>query len=283
VLVGHLTGDPDRGACDAIEGREAIGEVVVVDPTPPARSPRSNPATISKAFDGIRRRFASAREARALGVDAGWFSFNRPGGRCEACEGAGEVVVEMHFLEDLRVPCDSCAGARYRPEALAVRVGGRNIVEVLALTLDEASAAFADEPLVVERLRPYVRVGLGYLMLGQPIAALSGGEIQRLRIAAALSAQRPRALYVMDEPTTGLHPADVEVLLACVDELLAGGGSVVTVEHNLDWIRRADWVIDLGPEGGPGGGRVVATGTPAEIAHSADSITGAALRSTSRS
>ena len=278
VLVGQLTGDPDRGACDAIEGREAIDEVVVVDPTPPARSPRSNPATISKAFEGIRRRFAASREARELGVDAGWFSFNRPGGRCEACEGAGEVVVEMHFLEDLRVPCDLCAGARYRPEALKVRVGGRNIVEVLALTLDEACACFADEPLVVERLRPYVRVGLGYLTLGQPLSTLSGGEIQRLRIAAALVAASARTLYVMDEPTTGLHPADVEVLLSCVDELLDAGGSVVTVEHNLDWIRRADWVIDLGPEGGPGGGRVVATGAPAQIARAPESITGAALR-----
>jgi excinuclease ABC subunit A len=278
VLVGHLMGDPDRGACDAIEGRAAIGAVVVVDPTPPSRSPRSNPATLSKAFDGIRRRFAASREARALGVDAGWFSFNRPGGRCEACEGAGEVVVEMHFLEDLRVPCDACGGARYRPEALAVRVAGRNIVETLALTLDEAAESFADDAQVVERLRPYLRVGLGYLGLGQPLSTLSGGEVQRLRIAGALGVAQPRTLFVMDEPTTGLHPADVEVLLACVDELLAAGASVVTVEHNLDWIRRADWVVDLGPEGGPGGGRVVATGTPAEIARARSSITGAALR-----
>ncbi|RIL05640.1 MAG: excinuclease ABC subunit A [Proteobacteria bacterium] len=278
VLVGQLTRDPDRGACDAIEGAGAIDDVIVVDPTPPVRSPRSNPATLSKAFDGIRKRFAATRKARELGVDAGWFSFNRPGGRCEACEGAGEVVVEMHFLEDLRVPCDACGGSRYRPEALRVRLAGRSIVDVLALTLDEAVVAFADEPLVVERLRPYVRVGLGYLTLGQPLSTLSGGESQRLRIAAALADERPRTLYVMDEPTTGLHPADVEVLLACVDELLDAGGSVVVVEHNLDWIRRSDWVIDLGPDGGPGGGRVVAVGTPAEIARSRDSLTGAALR-----
>jgi excinuclease ABC subunit A len=278
VLVGHLTGDPDRGACDRIDGRAAIREVVVVDPTPPARSPRSNPATVSKAFEGIRKRFAASREARELGVDAGWFSFNRPGGRCEACEGAGEVIVEMHFLEDLRVPCDACGGARYRPEALRVRVAGRNIVEVLAMTLDEAAAVFADEPLVADRLRPYIRVGLGYLTLGQPLSTLSGGEVQRLRIAAALGEESDRTLYVMDEPTTGLHPADVEVLLSCVDELLDAGASVVVVEHNLDWIRRSDWVIDLGPEGGPGGGRVVATGPPSEIARSSESITGAALR-----
>ncbi len=278
VLVGHLNGDPDRGECDEIEGRGAIAEVVMVEPTPPVRSPRSNPATLSKAFDGIRKRFAATREARDLGVDAGWFSFNRPGGRCEACEGAGEVVVEMHFLDDLRVPCDHCNGARYRPEALRVRVGGRTIVEVLDMTLDEATTFFVAHADIVEKLRPYLRVGLGYLTLGQPLSTLSGGESQRLRIAAALSEQRARTLYVLDEPTTGLHPADVEVLLACIDELLDAGSSVIVVEHNLDLVRRADWVIDIGPEGGPGGGRVVAAGTPTTIARAADSITGAALR-----
>ncbi len=278
VLVGHLSGDPDRGECDTIEGRGAIREVVMVEPTPPVRSPRSNPATLSKAFDGIRKRFAATREARDLGVDAGWFSFNRPGGRCEACEGAGEVVVEMHFLDDLRVPCDHCNGARYRPEALRIRFQGRSIVEVLDMTLDEATTFFAGQADVGLRLRPYVRVGLGYLTLGQPLSTLSGGESQRLRIAAALSEERARTLYVLDEPTTGLHPADVEVLLACLDELLDAGSSVVVVEHNLDVVRRADWVIDIGPEGGPGGGRVVAAGSPAAIARAADSVTGAALR-----
>jgi excinuclease ABC subunit A len=278
VLVGHLNGDPDRGDCDAIEGRGAIAEVVVVEPTPPVRSPRSNPATLSKAFDGIRKRFAATREARDLGVDAGWFSFNRPGGRCEACEGAGEVVVEMHFLDDLRVPCDHCNGARYRPEALRVRLSGRSIVDVLDMTLDDAMVFFAGQSDIVDRLHPYVRVGLGYLTLGQPLSTLSGGESQRLRIAAALGEERPRTLYVLDEPTTGLHPADVEVLLACLDELLDAGSSVIVVEHNLDVVRRADWVIDVGPEGGPGGGRVVAVGLPAAIARAADSVTGAALR-----
>jgi excinuclease ABC subunit A len=278
VLVGHLTGDPDRGPCTRIEGAGAVDGVVVVDATPISRSPRSNPATLSKAFEGIRRRFAATREARALGVSAGWFSFNVPGGRCEACEGAGEVVVDMQFLEDLRVPCEQCEGRRYKPEALAVRWNGHSIVDVLALTLDEASAVFADEPQVVERLRPYVRVGLGYLTLGQPLSTLSGGEAQRVRIAGALALGRARTLYVMDEPTTGLHPADVEVLLACLDELLDAGGSVVVVEHNLDVIRRADWMIDLGPEGGPGGGRIVAEGTPAAVARVRDSLTGAALR-----
>jgi excinuclease ABC subunit A len=278
VLVGHLAGEPDRGPCTRIEGREAIEEVVLVDATPLSRSPRSNLATLSQAFSAIRRRFAASREARALGVSPGWFSFNVAGGRCEACEGAGEVVVDMQFLEDLRVPCEQCEGRRYKPEALAVRWNGHSILDVLGMTLDEASAAFAEDPQVAAALRPYVRVGLGYLTLGQPLSTLSGGEAQRVRIADALAARAPRTLYVMDEPTTGLHPADVEVLIACLDELLDAGGSVVVVEHNLDLVRRADWVIDLGPEGGPGGGRVVAEGTPAVLARATGSATAAALR-----
>ncbi len=278
VLVGNLRREPERGPCARIEGAETLDDVVVVDPTPPARSPRSNPATVSKAFEGIRRRFAASREARALGVGAGWFSFNRPGGRCEACEGVGEVVVDMQFLEDVRVPCEQCDGTRYRPEARRVHVGGRSIVDVLGLTLEEALEAFAEDPAVAERLRPFARAGLGYLTLGQPISTLSGGEIQRLRLATSLAEQRPRALYVFDEPTTGLHPADVEVLLDCLDELLDAGGSAVVVEHNLDVIRAADWVIDLGPEGGPGGGRLVAAGPPGAIARASGSHTGAALR-----
>jgi excinuclease ABC subunit A len=278
VLVGQLLGDPERGPCERVEGAEAVESVVVVNPTPPVRSPRSNAATLSKAFEGIRRRFAATREARALGAGPGWFSFNVPGGRCEACEGAGEVVVDMQFLEDVRVPCEACGGTRYRSEALRIRVGGRSIVDVLALTLDEAAQLFADDASVADRLHPFVRVGLGYLTLGQPIATLSGGEIQRLRLGTALAEGRAGSLYVLDEPTTGLHPADVEVLLACLDELIDAGGSALVVEHNVDVIRRADWVIDLGPEGGPGGGEVVAVGSPAAVARVAASRTGAALR-----
>ncbi|MDJ0865614.1 MAG: excinuclease ABC subunit UvrA [Myxococcota bacterium] len=278
VLVGHLRNDPERGPCQRIEGADALDEVVVVDPNPPARSPRSNAATVSKAFEGIRRRFAATREARALGLTPGWFSFNVAGGRCEACEGAGEVVVDMQFLEDVRVPCEQCGGTRYRADARRVTLGGRSIVDVLAMTLDEATTFFAEDAAVTERLRPYVRVGLGYLTLGQPLSTLSGGEIQRLRLGSALGEGPSRSLYVLDEPTTGLHPADVEVLLACLDELLDAGGSVLVVEHNLDLIRRADWLIDLGPEGGPGGGRVIAAGTPAAVARVAGSQTGAALR-----
>jgi excinuclease ABC subunit A len=176
------------------------------------------------------------------------------------------------------VPCEQCEGRRYRPEALQVRLAGRSIVDVLGMTLDEATSFFSADAQVKQRLAPLVRVGLGYLTLGQPLSTLSGGEVQRLRIAQALVEGRPRALYVLDEPTTGLHPADVEVLLACLDDLLAQDASVVVVEHNLDVVRRADWVIDVGPEGGPGGGRIVAEGPPAAVARVAESITGAALR-----
>jgi excinuclease ABC subunit A len=279
VLVGHLLRDPDRGACERVEGAELVRDVVVVEPSPPARSSRSNPATVSGAFEGIRRRFAATREARAQGLGPGWFSFNVAGGRCEACEGTGEVVVDMQFLDDVRVPCDTCGGSRYRPEALELRESGRTIVDVLALTLDEACAIWADDSRIGGRLRPFVRVGLGYLTLGQPLTTLSGGENQRLRLGLALAEGATAGrLYVLDEPTTGLHPADVDVLLACLDELIDAGASVIVVEHNLEVIRAADHVIDLGPEGGPGGGRVVASGAPAAIAAARASYTGAALR-----
>ncbi|MGH0031390.1 MAG: excinuclease ABC subunit UvrA [Myxococcota bacterium] len=278
VLVGQLTRDPDRGACRAIEGAKALGEIVVVDPSPPSRSPRSNPATVSKAFELVRKRFADTREAKALGVGPGWFSFNVAGGRCEECEGAGEVVVDMHFLDDVRMPCAHCDGRRYRSEVLEVKLRGLSIVDVLALPIEEALDFFADDAKVVARLEPLARVGLGYLTLGQPLSTLSGGEAQRLRIALALRDGAPDTLYVLDEPTTGLHASDVEVLLGCLDDLLARGASVVVVEHNLDVIRRADHVIDLGPEGGPGGGRVVACGSPEEVARVEGSHTGAALR-----
>ena len=278
VLVGQLRRDPERGRCRAIEGAEALADVVVVEPTPPSRSPRSNPATVCKAFEGIRQAFAATREAKALGVAPGWFSFNVPGGRCEECEGSGEVVVDMQFLDDVRMPCERCLGRRYRAEVLDVRLRGLSIVDVLGLSIDEAIRFFAEERRIVDRLAPLERVGLGYLTLGQPLSTLSGGEAQRLRIAQALREGAPGTLYVLDEPTTGLHASDVRVLLACLDELIAGGSTVIVVEHNLDVIRHADHVIDMGPEGGPGGGRVVATGTPEAIARIAGSHTGAALR-----
>ncbi len=278
VLVGQLRGDPERGACDRVVGAEAIDEVVVVEPTTSGRSARSNPATLSKAFEGIRKRFAASKQARRRGLTPGWFSFNVPGGRCEACEGSGETLIDMQFLEDLRIPCEACGGTRYRPEAREIQVEGLSIVDLLALTVAEARERFAEDRAIGPRLEPLVRVGLGYLGLAQPLGTLSGGELQRLRLAQALAAGRSGALYVMDEPTTGLHLAEVQVLVDVLDDLLDAGGSVVLVEHNLDVIRAADWLIDLGPEGGPAGGALVAEGPPAMIAATPGSHTGAALR-----
>ena len=282
VLVGQLQRDPERGACERIEGAEALDEVVLVEAAPPARSPRSNPATVSKAFEPIRQRFAETREARARGATPGWFSFNVSGGRCEVCEGAGEIVVDMHFLDDLRMPCEACDGRRYRKEVLDIRLRGRSIVDVLGFSVDEALAFFAGDEKIEARLDPMRRVGLGYLSLGQPLSTLSGGEAQRLRIAQALHEPASRRLFVFDEPTAGLHPADIRVLVRCLDELLAAGASTLVVEHDLDLIRCADWVIDMGPEAGPGGGRVVAEGPPEAIARAPGSHTGAALRALER-
>jgi excinuclease ABC subunit A len=278
VLVGNLQRSPERGHCDAIEGAERIREVAIVEPTPPGRSLRSNLATVSKAFDGIRARFAATREARRRKLTPGYFSFNVPGGRCEACEGTGEVIVDMQFLEDVRTPCEACDGTRYRREAREVLLGGRSIVDVLALTAAEAREQFADDASIAGRLEPFARVGLGYLTLEQPLSTLSGGELQRIRVAQALTARAAGCLFVLDEPTTGLHASEVQVLLGCLDQLLDDGASVVVVEHNLDVIRLADHVIDLGPEGGPGGGRLVAAGTPEQVARVRESHTGAALR-----
>jgi excinuclease ABC subunit A len=261
----------------AIEGAEHLDEVVVVGQAPSARSARSNPATITKAFDAIRQRFAATREARARGWTAGTFSFNVAGGRCDACEGAGEVVIDMQFLDDLRVPCDVCGGRRYRREVLDIEVEGRSIVDVLGLGLEEACRIFAKDSKIAGRLEPLVRVGLGYLTLGQPLSTLSGGEYQRLRLGQALVEGAERTLYIFDEPTTGLHPADTAVLLRCLDEVIEAGASVVVVEHDLDVIRGADWVIDLGPGGGPDGGQVVAAGPPETLAGAAESLTGSLL------
>jgi len=278
VLVGQLRGEPDRGACDGIEGAAAIDEVVVVDPHPPARRARSNPATVSKAFDGIRRLFAATREARTLGVTPGWFSFNVPGGRCDKCEGAGEVVIDMHFLDDVRMPCEQCDGRRYRREALDVKFANLSIADALDLTVDAALDVFGGDARVAACLRSLAEVGLGYVTLGQPLSALSSGEVQRLRLSQALGQSAERTLFVLDEPTTGLHPADTEVLVRCLDRVIERGGSVIAVEHNLDVIRQADFIIDIGPEGGPGGGELVVCGTPSAVARCTRSLTGAALR-----
>jgi excinuclease ABC subunit A len=241
--------------------------VVLVDQTPIGRSPRSNPVTYLKAFDPIRELFAATREARARGLTPSHFSFNVPGGRCEACEGEGQVRVEMQFLADVFVPCEVCGGKRFKPQVLDVTYRGRNVHQVLDLTVREALSFFNASPKVLRRLHVLDEIGLGYLRLGQPATTLSGGEAQRIKIAAHLaSAGGERLLYILDEPTTGLHFDDIAKLLAAFRRLLQAGHTLLVIEHNLDVIKTADYVIDLGPEGGDEGGRVVATGTPEEIA-----------------
>ena len=270
------------GRCDALRGLDRVSRVELVDQSPLARSSRSNPATYLKAMDELRARFASTVEARRLDLAAGAFSFNVAGGRCEVCQGQGTVTLEMHFLADLTVPCDACDGRRFGEKVLGVRWRGLTIRDCLELTVDEALARFADDEKLVARLRPFAEVGLGYLTLGQSTSTLSGGESQRLKLAAHLGVGGGRravepTLFLLDEPTTGLHGSDVETLLAALDRLIEAGHSVIAIEHNLDFIRRADWLIDLGPEGGDGGGSVVATGTPDEVARVRASHTGRAL------
>jgi excinuclease ABC subunit A len=274
-------GDWDRrvGAHRGLEGVEFVSNVVLVDQTPIGRTPRSNPVTYLKAFDPIRELFASTKDARVRGLTASHFSFNVPGGRCEACDGEGEVRVEMQFLADVFVPCDQCDGKRFKPQVLEVRYKGRSIDQVLDLTVREALAFFSTSPKVLRRLRVLDEIGLGYLRLGQPATTLSGGEAQRIKIAAHLSSKTgERILYILDEPTTGLHFDDIAKLLAAFKKLLQAGHSLLVIEHNLDVIKTADWVIDLGPEGGDEGGRVVAAGTPEQIARHDASHTGRYLR-----
>ncbi|MDZ7373819.1 MAG: excinuclease ABC subunit UvrA [candidate division KSB1 bacterium] len=260
-------------------GAEHLDDVVLVDQSPIGKTPRSNPATYVKAFDGIRQLFAQTRAARVRGFGPGHFSFNIPGGRCETCEGAGVVKVEMQFLADLYLQCETCGGKRYRSEVLEIRYHGRNIYEVLNMTVDEALAFFQGHPAITQRLQLLQDVGLGYLRLGQPATTLSGGEAQRVKLAAHL-ATRPgeHILYIFDEPTTGLHFEDIRKLLSCFDRLIQAGNSVLVIEHNLDVIKCADWVIDLGPEGGDAGGYVVACGPPEQIAGTSASYTGQYLR-----
>jgi excinuclease ABC subunit A len=271
------------GPCRAIEGAERVAEVILVDQAPIGSTPRANPVTYLRAFDAIRASFAATEEARLRNYTAATFSFNVPGGRCETCSGEGFEKVEMQFLSDVYVPCAECAGARFQAEVLEVRLRGRSIREVLDLTVAEAVDVFADVPEVATRLRPLVDVGLDYLRLGQPLSTLSGGEAQRVKLAAHLGRDgKAHTLFIFDEPTTGLHLADVERLLACFARLVERGHSLVVIEHHLEVIKCADWVIDLGPEGGVGGGRLVAVGPPEAIAGSAASHTGRHLRAVLR-
>jgi excinuclease ABC subunit A len=270
--------EPDarpRMACRKLEGAERIFSTVMIDQSPIGRTPRSNPVTYIKAFDLIRALFANTRDAQKQGYTPGHFSFNIPGGRCETCQGDGTVTVEMQFLADVELICEECKGTRYKSAILEIRYNGLNIHEVLQLTVSGAIEFFGGVPRLVERLRVLDDVGLGYLRLGQSATTLSGGEAQRVKLAAHLAAASCRGtLFIFDEPTTGLHFDDIAKLLAAFGRLIENGGSLVVIEHNLDVIRAADWVIDLGPEGGAGGGEVVVAGTPETVARAARSYTG---------
>ena len=271
--------DQHVGEFRGLEGLEYITDTVLVDQAPIGRTPRSNPVTYLKAFDPIRGLFASTKDARARGLSPSHFSFNVPGGRCEACQGAGEVRVEMQFLADVFVPCDQCDGRRFKPQVLEVRYRGRNVHQVLDMTVREALTFFSMSPRVLRRLQVLDEIGLAYLRLGQPATTLSGGEAQRIKIAAHLASfGGERILYVLDEPTTGLHVDDIAKLLAAFRKLVEAGHTLLVIEHNLDVIKTADYIIDLGPEGGEAGGWVVATGTPERVAESRESHTGRALR-----
>jgi excinuclease ABC subunit A len=275
ALEAKRTGGSFKGLCDRIEGDNLLQGVVLVDQSPIGRTPRSNPATYMKAFDSIRELFASTPEAKKRGYYPGHFSFNIPGGRCEACEGEGIVTVEMQFLADVELVCEECRGTRFKSGVLEVRYREKNVHEVLALTVREALAFFSGVPKVTSKLRILDEVGLGYLRLGQSATTLSGGEAQRLKLAAHLTTQANEGiLYIFDEPTTGLHFDDIEKLLTAFRKLIDGGASILVIEHNLDIIKSSDWIIDMGPEGGEQGGRVVATGTPEQVARNTHSHTG---------
>ena len=282
--LGQSEGADPSGLFKDLKGAERLNDVVLVDQTPIGRTPRSNPVTYIKAFDLIRELFAAQPDARKQSLTPGHFSFNIPGGRCKTCEGDGTVTVEMQFLADVELPCEDCNGTRFQPKILGVQYKGKNIHEVLSLTVKEALRFFVGIPRLLDRLTVLDEVGLGYLRLGQSATTLSGGEAQRVKLAAHLAQVRAansnakttvsRVLYILDEPTTGLHFDDVSKLLTALRKLIDGGGSLVVIEHNLDVIKSADWIIDMGPEGGSGGGQVVAVGTPEEIAANIHSHTG---------
>ncbi|MFM8519048.1 MAG: excinuclease ABC subunit UvrA [Solirubrobacterales bacterium] len=279
ALSNRLHGSRLRpGAHDGIDGIDQVDKVINIDQSPIGRTPRSNPATYTGVFDHIRQLFAQTQESRARGYKPGRFSFNVKGGRCEVCRGDGQIKIEMHFLPDVYVPCEQCHGQRYNRETLEVRFKGKSISDVLDMSVEEACEFFEPIPKIARRLKTLDDVGLGYVRLGQPATTLSGGEAQRIKLAAELSrVATGNTLYILDEPTTGLHFADVRRLLEVLGRLVDAGNTVIVIEHNLDVIRAADWLVDLGPEGGDGGGQVVATGTPEEVAGSEGSHTGAFL------
>ena len=284
MLLRTLQKDLNRaitypGKVERITGLEHLDKVIAIDQSPIGRTPRSNPATYTGLFTDIRNLFAKTKDAKAKGYDAGRFSFNVRGGRCEACEGDGVKCIEMNFLPDVYVKCDVCGGKRYNRDTLEVKYKGKNIHEVLDMTVDEALEFFDSLPKIRRKLATLSSVGLGYIRLGQSSTTLSGGEAQRVKLATELSKRSTgRTLYILDEPTTGLHMADVHKLVEVLDRLADEGNTVVVIEHNLDVIKVADHVIDLGPEGGDRGGRIVCQGTPEEIAENPGSYTGIFLK-----
>lgn len=267
------------GKHDHIIGYDALDKIINIDQSPIGRTPRSNPATYTGTFDLIRDLFAGTKDAKARGYGKGRFSFNVSGGRCEACRGDGIIKIEMHFLPDIYVPCEVCGGKRYNRETLEVKYKGKSINEVLDMTVDEACEFFANVPRILRKIETLRDVGLGYIRLGQPSTTLSGGEAQRIKLATELSRRGTgKTIYVLDEPTTGLHFADVHRLVDILRRLSEGGNTVVVIEHNLDVIKTADYIIDMGPEGGAGGGTVIARGTPEEVAKIPQSYTGQYLK-----
>ena len=258
-----------------MRGLDNLDKVVHVDQSPIGRTPRSNPATYTGVWDHIRKIFAAVPESKVRGYTPGRFSFNVKGGRCEACKGDGTLKIEMNFLPDVYVPCEVCNGARYNRETLEIRYKDKTVADVLDMTIRQAADFFAATPIIARHLNTLVEVGLGYVRLGQAATTLSGGEAQRVKLATELQRRSTgRTIYVLDEPTTGLHFEDIRKLLGVLQGLVAKGNSVIVIEHNLDVIANADWVIDMGPEGGRGGGTVVATGTPEKIAQTEESYTG---------
>ena len=288
--LGRTEGADPSNLYRGLSGAQHLNDVVLIDQSPIGRTPRSNPVTYIKAFDAIRDLFSQQPDARRKGYTAGHFSFNVPGGRCDVCEGDGTVTVEMQFLADVELPCDECGGTRYKSNILDIRYKNKNIHDVLNMTVKEALHYFAGHPKIVDKLAVLDEIGLGYVRLGQSATTLSGGEAQRVKLAQHLATVRStsgpastngqprraasRVLYILDEPTTGLHFEDVAKLLAALRKLIDGGGSLLVIEHNLDVIKSADWVIDLGPEGGNKGGRLIAEGPPKVIAETPESETG---------
>ena len=280
ILYKHLARDLNRarvipGKHDDIIGIDQLDKVIAIDQSPIGRTPRSNPATYTGVFDQIRDLFAATADAKAKGYKKGRFSFNVKGGRCEACSGDGIIKIEMHFLPDVYVPCEVCKGKRYNRETLEVKYKDKNIYDVLNMTVEEALTFFENVPSIKRKIQTLYDVGLSYIRLGQPSTELSGGEAQRIKLATELSKRSTgKTIYILDEPTTGLHFADVHKLVEILKRLSEGGNTVVVIEHNLDVIKTADYIIDIGPEGGDKGGTVVAQGTPEEVAQSPVSYTG---------